>query len=122
MELLPFVANSTGEDATVMKRDHGGDEIRVDRCARLGDVAEDRQVIALQQVAQVGADRPSLSTDGVAPGATGLLAEKDVAAAIPAAPLELGDTASHQGFAVPRVRLGPGEQDAVQRHGAGTWV
>ena len=86
----PRGADRAGEDAAVDQRHAVGDVVGVEREARLADVAEDRCVVAVHQVRQVGADRASPAPNRMTLGAACLLAEEQVAARRPAPAGQLG--------------------------------
>src|SRR5215212_2472288 len=89
--------------------------IGVDRETRLRDVAQDRCVIAVNQVGQVRADGPALTVDRVALRARRLFAEELLAPARPTAAFQLFGACDDRGL-IERLGagVGPRQQDAMQ--------
>ena len=87
-QLVALGARHAGQHPAVLQLDEIGEIVGIDGGAGLADVAQDRVVIAVDQVGQVRADAAAAAADLMALRALGLVAEEDLAAARPVAALQ----------------------------------
>src|SRR5262249_12439037 len=83
-------ARDAGEHAAILQLHDAGQVIRIDRRARIAQIAQHRLVITVDEVRQVGPDAPALTAYLMTTRALALVAEKDGMAGLPIAARQLG--------------------------------
>src|SRR5262249_49983010 len=114
-QIVAFGTQGPRQQTAVFQRNGIGDVIGIDGEAWLGYVAQDRLIIAMDEIAQVRPNLAPLPLDAVALGAGSLFAEKYFSPARPAAALQFGQMTLHDCFARSLTHLGPRQQHSMER-------